>query len=237
MRSSPLLLRTVLSVVTVAVGPASGCVTFAEFEPGQLVDAEDVAAEAGDGGEAAAIAYVHEDCGTCVAAACNAEEAACTGDDDCRSLYGCLAGCGRFGSACRHTCESMHPEVAAGELARALDTCRRGVCINECYGVGSLVLDLEGDVCSDCIDVACDVQTFACLRSEIFDQEGTLGDCERRWWCAQSLEPINPAGVLTCNGGYLHPGSEDMWFHYCRDLGCGVYCDTGRRWGCVDNYT
>jgi hypothetical protein len=124
------------------------------------------------------------DCRGCSEQSCAAARDRCIADAKCREIYACTAVCDPAnGPVCRRQC-------APGEndLWKALDSCRRLNCTDECYG--TLGFGRCADSSCACTDDICTPFVRQCV---------VKAECERRFAClGMRARPVDPDDAISC---------------------------------------
>ncbi len=160
-------------------------------------------------------APLNEACVQCARTECGAEQAACDAESSCADLSGRLDHCQPNDVMCRAHAETDTGTVASSDTFIKLDRCRRGKCIESCYGTGGLIAALDSR-CA-CADKACADKVRDCIQSELATG-GRVGMCERRIACMAGRP--DPDGFVECNtatpgGGNSYPLLDCARKHPC----------------------
>jgi hypothetical protein len=154
--------------------------------------------------------FAAPECRACADLKCGASERACWSDSRCATMLQCLSSCKPSDPACRYRCEQADTATATSSNYLMADRCRRGACVNECYGFGGFGA-AAGAGCN-CLDTECGEQFAACVAS---------GECERMGICT-ILNGYSPAAAYACYAKHVTGADPFFEFRKCFMSACAT---------------
>ncbi|HMR73681.1 MAG TPA: hypothetical protein PKD61_01170 [Polyangiaceae bacterium] len=182
----------------------------------------------GSEGTGGGAGYASEACGSCIAAACNAERSACQFDAECSELAACLAQCLPSQPACRGACWNLHGTQLNRATSLDFDKCQRTHCLEACIGSGGYAKGLSAE-CGVCVDQQCAKLSRACAEQPICDR---VYSCAARSFLSPGHGPGPLFGCFSVDVPVVSQATDDLedCWHQCEQ------CPIGNDWRCVGQF-